>query len=668
MGNLQKALEKWNKIPQITETGPERGANAPLMRAIRKKRRIQYAFLCMLGMLPCFLDLTGAVAVNSRLVRFFMGLVIPGGGFLAHADFIGILTGIAVLLCFFTLGRKVIELYGNLALMLFLWILGCFGGLYGTKPSGIETLLLPVMTAFFCLTYFEVRQWRLEKRILRDREKRTERFEEIIKPVQELSEALEKKREKKEDYRELDGRALKAARYLFDMTVREKGDFTDYDKTSINSMGAYRYQFAAMGYALMLMQCKYTPNFHGYQNQAWRFLIEAFTDPRCCGYWKWEYLGGRFRWNPDPVANENIMLSGWMLPVVTAYGAHTGDYRYEKKGALCFCPSHKPGAKKYSYSAGELTGLLVNQWRSKKYPGILISCEPHIAFPICNSYGILGTIIYDRDHGTNYVEEFLDIYNEAMKKEFVEADGCVADMRHYLFGAMRFMHKPAMNVSPIGGIAIGLEYGPIYPGLAKRCYALVKDEVVTMRRGMAYLKDLSWEQAIDLGTMTKNPSMYCGLLEQLACEYDDRELLEAVEAVERQYLKPSKNPGVLRYKDVAVINMAYLCLSKWAKGGDWYDTIHKGPSKEALKGPILEDCAYPDVLVARAVSTDGTDLELVLSSGSEKKEQTIKLARFMKNQSYMVEGLNRIIQADGEGRMIIQLTLSERTELRIRRV
>lgn len=661
MEKLQEVLEKWDKIPLVSETGPASGANSELMCSIRRKRRIQYALLCLIGIIPWFLSVIFGMDLNPGMINMFLGFVIPGGGFFAHVSLFGALAGMAILVAFFTIGRSVIEWYGNIALMAFLWAGGALGGLFSKRMPDPWSLTAVVIPATLCFSYFEWKQLRLEKRILKDRTGREERFDKIVRRVENLPQKEE------ETYRELDDNALKAARYLFDMTVREKGDFRDYNKTSINSMGAYRYQFSALGYALMLMQCKYTPNFHGYQSKAWRFLIEAFTDPRCCAYWKWEYLGGRLKWNPDPVANENIMLSGWMLPVVNGYGANTGDRRFEKENAVRFHPFYRENTREYGYSAGELTRLLVDQWRDRKYPGILISCEPHIAFPICNSYGILGGMIYDRDHGTDYMAEILDMLNEAVRRDFVEADGCVADMRHYLFGASRFMHKPAMNVSPIGGISIAMQYRLIDPGLAKRCYGILRDEVIEIKNGMAYLRGMPWEEAVDLGTMTKNPSMYCGLLEQLAAEYGDRELLQAMEAVERHYLKASKNPEVLRYKGVAVINMAYLALSKWAKQGDWYDVIHKGPGENALKGPVLEECSYPDVLVARAVSTDGTDLELVLRGGSSRKEQEIRIGRLQPGQVYLIEGMGRRIRADESGRANFQVNLEKRLKIRIRR-
>lgn len=663
MKKMETILEKWKHVPAIEETGPSEGANAPLMLQIRKRIRICYVLLFVTGIFPWLLSCFSHGNIDPRITNTFLGLVVPGGGFMANGSWYGWLMGLGILFLFFTWGRNVVEWYGNVIVMPFLWLLGCAGGLWAEKPATVLNGIVPCGVAILTILYFEGQQIRLEKRIMHTREARSSRFREIMKPVENLQEKVSVGDELPR--RELDAEALKAAGYLFDMTVREAGDFTDYNKTAINSMGAYRYQFATLGYGLMLMQCKYTPNFHGYQNQAWRFLIDAFTDPRCCGYWKWEYLGGRLKWNPDPVANENIMLSGWMLPVVTAYGAHTGDRRYEQENALRFRPFGKEQGPEYGYSADGLTKLLTTQWSEKKYPGMLIPCEPHIAFPICNSYGLLGTIIYDRDHGTDYAAGILDQYNEHLKKEFVEADGSVADMRHYLFGACRYLHKPAMNVSPIGGISIGLQYAPLYPGLAKRCYALVRDEVIEIRNGMAYLKGMPWEQAMDLGTMTKNPSMYCGLLEQLAAEYGDKELLQAVQAVERHYLKASRNPRVLSYKDVAVINMAYLCLSRWARQGDWYDTIHHGPDPNALKGPVLSYCAYPEVMVARAMSMNGNDLELILHG---RGEQRIELARLQPLKEYRVDGLEKSIQADQQGNASLQLRLEGRTEIRIRRV
>lgn len=657
VNELKELLRKWERMPGIEETGPEHGTTSPVMARLRIRFRMCYIGFAAIGL---FLGAGSAagLGIPAKLGACAMGLIIPGGGFLALGKWYFVLIGLGVLAAFFGIGRDVIDWYGNITVGLLLYLLGILGGLFADTAVRWTSVAVPVLAAACTIGFFLRKQAKLEKRIFADREKRIASFPELERTMENLPQEVG------ESERELDEIGRKAARYLFDMTVREKGDFTDYNKTTINSMGAYRYQFASLGYALMLLQCKYTPNFHGYQNKAWRFLIEAFTDPRCCGYWKWEELGGRFRWNCDPVASENIMLSGWMLPVVTAYGAHTGDRRYERENSICFRPFRRRD-QHYDYSAETLTKTLVDQWADGRYPANLIPCEPNIAFPVCNSYAVLGTMIYDRDHGTHYTKEILDTFNTNLAAEFVEADGCIAAMRHYLFGGCRFMHKPTMVVSPSSGISISWQYAPIYPGLARRCYAILKKEIMEFRDGMAFMKGLPWEETMDLGTMTKNPSMFCGLLEQTAAEYGDRDLLQAMEAVERCYLSPSRNPNVLRYKGVAVVNMANIALSKWAKAGDWKSTILDGPGENALKGPILDECTYPDVMVSRAISRDGEGLDLILYSGSDNKVQNITLRRLIPGEEYVAEGVGQSFTADGDGNAVLTVRLSDRTPIYI---
>lgn len=208
---------------------------------------------------------------------------------------------------------------------------------------------------------------------------------------------------------------------------------------------------------------------------------------------------------------------------------------------------------------------------------------------------------------------------------------------------------------------------PIFPGLAKRCYAMARDEVIDIRNGMAFLEGIPWEQVVDPGTLSKNPSLFCGLLEHMAAEHGDDELMQAMEAVERAYLRPSTNPGVLKYKDVSVVNMAYIALSKWARPGDWRDTIVHGPGEYALSGPYLDDCAYPDVLVARAISSDGEDLDLVLCSGSSKKEQSITIRQLKPCAQYFAQGPDIRFTAAEDGSAVLNVVLNDRTKIHIRR-
>lgn len=82
-------------------------------------------------------------------------------------------------------------------------------------------------------------------------------------------------------------------------------------------------------------------------------------------------------------------------------------------------------------------------------------------------------------------------------------------------------------------------------------------------------------------------------------------------------------------------------------------------------GPILAEAAYPDVLVARAV-TDGNALDLVLRPGNGALRSTIKLARLNPGQAYRATGAaSTEISADAEGTALVDVDLNDRTEVRM---
>ena len=93
-----------------------------------------------------------------------------------------------------------------------------------------------------------------------------------------------------------------------------------------------------------------------------------------------------------------------------------------------------------------------------------------------------------------------------------------------------------------------------------------------------------------------------------------------------------------------------IVLARIAQKDDLYHMIHHGPGEEALSGPVLTECQYPDVLVAKARSHDGHGLELVLYNGKEPGVQTLKIEKLQPGNSYHVQETNESFTADEEGR------------------
>jgi hypothetical protein len=83
-------------------------------------------------------------------------------------------------------------------------------------------------------------------------------------------------------------------------------------------------------------------------------------------------------------------------------------------------------------------------------------------------------------------------------------------------------------------------------------------------------------------------------------------------------------------------------------------------------GPILAEAAYPEVLVARAV-TDGRRLDLVLRPGTADHSRTkLGIHRLVPHMTYAVTGASEShITANAQGNAHIWIHLSDRTEVDI---
>ena len=124
--------------------------------------------------------------------------------------------------------------------------------------------------------------------------------------------------------------------------------------------------------------------------------------------------------------------------------------------------------------------------------------------------------------------------------------------------------------------------------------------------------------------------------------------------------------GVLAYENISTSANINLAVARWTRRDDWLDLINNGPSQAALAGPILTDCAYPDVLVARAMS-DGRDLHLVLYDGGRPGTRAIKIERLAPGASYRVTGATPAsFVAPREGTIVLDVALNGRTEVRLR--
>ena len=107
-------------------------------------------------------------------------------------------------------------------------------------------------------------------------------------------------------------------------------------------------------------------------------------------------------------------------------------------------------------------------------------------------------------------------------------------------------------------------------------------------------------------------------------------------------------------------------LGRFGRASGLRDLLGHGAVPEAWRnGPRLAEVAYPDVLVARAV-TDGNALDLVLRPGDGPVRTHLAVDRLVPGRTYTALGTTAdTVTADGSGRALLEVDLGARHEVRL---
>lgn len=438
---------------------------------------------------------------------------------------------------------------GAIVFPLLVWTFSIVGAYITTKdtvwePAGI---LAPTLLAILFLSANTSSASERARAVKR----RTERNNYIPRRLAELDKTASNVTTREEDY-ELDLESLRKVQYLFDHASQSIDDWSGFVRIDQFQTSAMRYQLYQMMYALALYQCTYVPNAHGYINEAYRRVIEKSLTPDILNFWKWERLAGKFSFDSDPIQNDNIMVSGFLLQGVMLYTANTGDLRYTQPGSLEFCLGK--GAT-YKYSLHDLQATLIRQWSASPY--FLIPCEPNWIYVVCNLQGMMGAIAYDRFFGTKSTDILLPIFEESLNTNFSNKDGSVLTIRSELTG----FTIPGLCAA-IGDLTAVDLAGASVRHLSRRMWAILREETIKFNEKT---RDITFEgligaDLIDPGNYKKNS---LALLPQTACaaaEHGDEALKKAAldkmeqgwgyvtEPSGAKHLDPSRASTLLNYE------------------------------------------------------------------------------------------------------------------------
>lgn len=437
---------------------------------------------------------------------------------------------------------------------------------------------------------------------------------------------------------------LGTLRSLLDLGLQPLGQFDGFDHGSQFGLRCYRMQLYYSQYALAMYQYTRTPAFSGYLAEAQRNLILKTCDKRVWDYWARESLLGYLRWQTDPIKHANVMYSAWFGFMLGLYETLNDDV-FSRPGSL---PLRWNEEIVHEYDFVRLAkavraNMLANK-KSAQYP-----CEPHLIYPMCNAFAMNTLAFHDRLHnddiGASLIQRVRDSYH---KDKWLRKNGRFVTIRL----------GPSITLAgPVLANDAGMVYtlSPIMPDLAERTWTVIRDKFIEFDGGTVTLRGKAWKLIKD--------RVIKAALTTAAMEIGETAIGDALRESLDDNATPVWQNGARRCEGESNFSHAMCAFASFARPHALQDLVNGNLPDHWRTGPRLVGVAYPDVLVAKAV-TDGLALDLVLCPGDGARRVRLGIDRLRPGSSYRISGSTASeLAADGAGRGYLDMDLSERTEI-----
>lgn len=600
-------------------------------------RRLQYRALSRWGMLAVSglaLGLTG----SSALTAFGIGLVLPGAGLLYGGHpWMALVTVLLIpvsLLLWLIVGAAIAPVV--------LWLGAALLGAGLVDPQALHAWVqpaAPILAGTLAgLVALRNRQ-QADRRIAKVRALNAHFVTRPVpRPALEYPVAPP-----------LDEEDIGALRFALDLALQPIDKFDGFTTIDQFREAAWRYQLYALTESLSALRATRLPNFSGYFEQAQRNAVMKMTDKRVWKYWFYENLWGNLSLNPDPMVRENIMISGWYALALGAYQITTGDRSIDAPGALPFKWNER---RTFDYSYPKIAETLVRNFDKDQL--CLFPCEPNWVFSYCNEEGIAGLMLYDRMHGTDHAARLAQTFRNRIDHEFTMADG-----------KMVVIYANKLGL-PIGGRGAGLYAGSCWlrnmyaPDLAHRTWEQVRHEFLTGDLGDY---QLGGTDKVDSGDYKKSEgNLFFPLMMAAANEMGDDEVYGWAHRRHNALGSQFAN-GARRWPGSTFANLT-ANMGRFGMRDTWHRFAHVDYPRAWREGPCLTGIAYPDVIVAHAVS-DGEALDIVIEPGAGPLRTTLGFERLRPERRYQL-GDFEAFEADAIGTGAVEIDLGERISLRLR--
>ena len=600
-----------------------------------------YAIVIVVGLLPSLLDW------SPRWRAFGLGLMFPGGGFLYTSDPVFVL--LTLVLCGWALLRLFFR--ANHVTLPALWLAAAVLAILRTQ-SGLwtwATWVVPLIPVGILVGLFVRKRLRFrdERRIAAARNTELASVPFLAPTPAAAVPALGP---------ELTASELARQRWALDLALQPVDQWEGFQFSDNWSMGSLRYQCNWLQWSLALAQYCRTPAFQGYGNEAQRNLIVKATDRRVWRYWQWENLLGNLDPNPDPIRRDNIMYSGYLSLMLETYASNTGDTRFDAPDSL---PLRWNSRRRFDYDATRVADAVHHNFARSEWG--MFACEPGFLFPACNAIALDGLFARDQRLGTDRAAQLLPPFRRSLDEEFTAADGTIIAVMASRYG---LTNSIMTTIASDAGQAVFLH--PLAPDVSARTWEIVRREHLEPDGRVRHSGTGRGMETVDPGDRrTKSRTFFYATMAMIAREMGDDAVVDAVTEQAEAGAPLAEERGARWFSDSSNFTNGYWTFALFGRKQGFFDLVRTGYPEQWRTGPVLTEAAYPDVLVARAV-TDGQALDLVVRPGGAGGRQTLRVERLQPGREYAVTGaVEPAVTADRDGIAGLDVDLDDRLEVRV---
>jgi hypothetical protein len=276
--------------------------------------------------------------------------------------------------------------------------------------------------------------------------------------------------------------------------------------------------------------------------------------------------------------------------------------------------------------------------------------------------GMAGLIISSRLLGNDYAEKIKPRFERALEDEMTEPDGRILPIRSELTG----LTIPGLS-GTLSDCINAMNLTAYLPHIGARVWAIIRNEHIYYDNDPKLkVKDLRGADKMDPGNYRGGEGALRAFIAGCAAEFGDEKVREdALEELDSTYFPVEATPsGAFYNKGLSATTQVVALMARLMRYQDLANATLHGPEPNAMKGPLLSDCKFPEVLVAKAYSHDGQSLDLVLYNGKAAGKQQLTFERLKPSTPYRLSN-DVVFASDKQGKGTVEVILDGRTEFKL---